>query len=259
MYFFISILAVLEIIYMSAIHPRFLASLISKNNRISFIGCFVQMFVADTLGAAESYLLAVMAFDRDLAINRPLHYPAVMTKRFCIGLAVLPWLIGTVIMFIGTMLTANLEFCGPNEIDHFFCDFPPLQILACSDSLVSNAVTSVLAVIGCGIPFFIILVVYIRIIITVSKIKTSKGKQRAFSTCSSHLIVASLYYVTLGIVYFKPNGNPYKKYFTLMYALISPVLNPFIYTLRNKDVKAALSKSKLLNIVPCLFHYSQSR
>ncbi|KAG8449788.1 hypothetical protein GDO86_016448 [Hymenochirus boettgeri] len=255
MYYFISVLAALEVIYMSAIHPRFLASIISTDKRISFIGCFIQMFVAGTSGATESYLLAFMAIDRDLAINHPLRYSAIMTMKFCIGLAVIPWIVGTSIMLTESILIANLDFCGPNEIDHFFCDPLALQALACSDSSIINVVRNGLVVIACGVPFFIIIQAYIKIIMTITKIKSSVGKWKAFSTCSSHLIVTSLFYATVSAVYIKTNDNTSKKYLALMFTLISPTLNPFIYTLRNKDVKEALRKSKLLKRILHLLNY----
>ncbi|KAG8449787.1 hypothetical protein GDO86_016447 [Hymenochirus boettgeri] len=240
MYYFISVLAALEVIYMSAIHPRFLASIISGNKTISFIGCFVQLFTAGTCGITESYLLAVMAIDRDLAINWPLRYSAIMTMTFCIGLAVIPWIVGISFMLTESILTAHLDFCGCNEIDHFFCDLSPLQVLVCSDNFIVNVVISLLGVFACGVPFCIIIQAYIRIIITITKIKSSVGKRKAFSTCSSHLIVTSLFYISICAVYINPNGNASKKYISLMFALISPTLNPFIYALRNKDVKEAL-------------------
>ncbi|KAG8449789.1 hypothetical protein GDO86_016449 [Hymenochirus boettgeri] len=246
MYFFISVLAATEVIYMSAIHPRFLASIVSADKRISSMGCFVQMFVAGTSGTAESFLLAFMAIDRDLAINHPLRYSAIMTMTFCIGLAALPWIIAIFMILIESILIANLDFCGPNEIDNFYCDPPPLQALACSDTNIINVVIGLLNIIGCGVPFCIIIPAYVRIIMTITRIKSSVGKQKAFSTCSSHLIVASLFYITIGAVYVKPNGNPSKKYIALMFTIISPTLNPFIYTLKNKDVKEALRASKLL-------------
>ncbi|KAG8449790.1 hypothetical protein GDO86_016450 [Hymenochirus boettgeri] len=248
MYYFISVLAATEVIFMSAIHPRFLASIISADKRISFIGCFVQSFAACASGIAESNLLAFMAIDRDLAVNRPLHYSAFMTRTVCIGLSVISWIIGIIIMLVDTTLTANLHFCGPNTIDNLFCDPPSLQVLACSDISFKNVVTVVLSIIGNGVPFCIIIAAYIRIMKTITTIKSAVGKRKAFSTCSSHLIVAGLYYITVSAVYFNPNSNTFKKYITLMFTLISPVLNPFIYTLRNKDVKKALRKSKLLKI-----------
>ncbi|CAJ0949892.1 unnamed protein product [Ranitomeya imitator] len=186
-----------------------------------------------------------MAFDRDLAINKPLHYSRIMNNAICIELAVVPWVIGFVITAIPTIVTAELEFCGPNEINHYFCDFAPIQNLACSNPTVSNLVTSSAAAVGSTVPFMIILGFYIHIIVLITKIKSTRGKKKAFSTCSSHLTVASLFYGSTTIVYVRPKGSQHDKFLALIYTVIIPFLNPFIYTLKNKDVKAALKNTRL--------------
>ncbi|XP_075048046.1 olfactory receptor 6N1-like [Mixophyes fleayi] len=237
MYFFISVFSVLEIMFVSVTVPKLLANLIAANNIISFNECIFQMYVFISLGVTECYLLAVMAFDRHLAINNPLHYPAIMTHAFCIDLAVLSWIMGFASTLITAIITARLEFCGPNMIDHFFCDLAPLQNLSCSDPFISNISTSSTAVLDVVLPFFIIIGFYIHIIITVLKIKSDEGKQKAFSTCTSHLIVTSLFYGAAIIVYVKPKGTHYDKYLAIMYTAFTPMINPFIYTFRNRDVK----------------------
>ncbi|XP_044127243.1 olfactory receptor 10A4-like [Bufo gargarizans] len=249
MYFFISIFALLEIIFVSVTVPKLLANLIKASRKISFAGCFAQLYAFNSLGVAECYLLAVMAFDRNLAINNPLRYPGIMNKAFCIELAVAPWIIGFVLAAIPTTVTVELEFCGPNEVNHFFCDLAAIQNIACSNPWLSNLVTSSTAILATMVPFLIILGFYIHIIATISKIKSTVGKQKAFSTCSSHLIVASLFYCSAIVVYGRPKGSQHDKFLALVYTVIIPLLNPFIYTLRNKDVKAALRKSKLLRVL----------
>ncbi|XP_075048069.1 olfactory receptor 5V1-like [Mixophyes fleayi] len=249
MYFFICTFAVLEIMFVSVTIPNLLDNLISWNKSISLLGCFTQMYAFNGLGITECYLLAVMAFDRDLAINNPLHYSAIMSKGLYIELAIAPWIIGFTISFMTTIFTARLKYCGPNQLNHFVCDLTPLQNLACSNPFISKVVTLLAAVLATVVPFIIIIAFYIHIINTISKIKTSEGKEKAFSTCSSHLIVASLYYGTAIIVYIRPNGSQYDKFLALMYTVLTPVLNPFIYTLRNKDVKSAVRKSRLLKLV----------
>ncbi|XP_069805717.1 olfactory receptor 5V1-like [Dendropsophus ebraccatus] len=246
MYFFISNFAALEIIFLLVTVPKLLANLIVASREISFTGCFAQLYAFNSLGVGECYLLAVMAFDRDLAINNPLHYYSIMNKALCIELAVAPWVIGCLLAAIPTIITAQLEFCGPNEVNHFFCDLAQIQNISCSNPLVSNLVTSSTAVFASLLPFIAILAFYIHIITAILKIKSTIGKQKAFSTCSSHLIVASLFYCSVIVVYVRPKGSQHDKYLALMYTVIIPALNPFIYTLRNKDVKAALRKSKLL-------------
>ncbi|XP_063295443.1 olfactory receptor 6N1-like [Pelobates fuscus] len=242
MYLFISTFAVLDIGFVTVTVPKLLINLIAANNSISFVGCFVQMFVYDALGATECYILLVMAFDQDLAINNPLRYPTIMTRTICIELAVLPWITGLFIACVLMVATVTLEFCGPNEMNHFFCDLPPLQNLACSSSFVSKVLTMAAAVLNIIFPFSTIMSFYIHIINTVLKIKGSEGQKKAFSTCSSHLIVALMFFGTALIVYINAKGNQYDKYLALLYTVLTPLLNPFIYTFRNRDVKEAIKK-----------------
>ncbi|XP_075048055.1 olfactory receptor 6N1-like [Mixophyes fleayi] len=243
MYFFISVFSILEIMFVSVTVPRLLSNLIAANNIISFNGCFTQVYIFGSLGVTECYLLLVMVFDRHLAINNPLHYPAIMTHALRIVLALLPWIMGFAIILIPTIITARLEFCGPNMIDHFLCDFAPLQILACSDPFISIICTSTSAILIAVFTLIIIIGFYVNIIMTVSKIKSEEGKQKAFSTCTSHLIVTSLYYGTAIIVYVKPKGSHYDKYLAIMYTAFTPMINPFIYTFRNRDVKKVFRNS----------------
>ncbi|XP_044127255.1 olfactory receptor 10C1-like [Bufo gargarizans] len=243
MYFFISIFTVLEIMFASVTIPKLLAILIQTKKTISFFGCFVQMYAFNALGETECFLLALMVFDRYLAINNPLRYSAIMNSPVCHRLAVLPWFLGFIISFFPSIFTFLLDFCGPNEVDHFFCDLAPLQNLACSDPFISNMMTTMAAILATVLPFFTIMGFYIHIIYSVLKIESIKGKTKAFSTCSSHLIVASLFYGSAIIVYVRPKGSQYDKFLALMYTVIIPVLNPFIYTFRNREVKNTLRKT----------------
>ncbi|XP_071972556.1 olfactory receptor 10AG1-like [Engystomops pustulosus] len=242
MYFFITTFAFLEIMFVSVTIPKLLALLMKATSTISMIGCFVQMYALNALGETECFLLALMVVDRYLAINNPLRYPAIMTHKFCSALAILPWIAGFLISFMPSICTILLDYCGPNEINQFFCDLAPLQNLACSDSSFSNLATQIAAVLSVVFPFVTIVVLYTDIIRTVLKIESNEGKQKAFSTCSSHLIVACLFYSTVIIVYTRPKGSQYDKFLALMYTVITPPLNPFIYTLRNTDVKNSLRK-----------------
>ncbi|XP_068110984.1 olfactory receptor 6N1-like [Hyperolius riggenbachi] len=235
MYFFICIFAALEISFVCVTIPKLLANLISASRLISFINCFVQLYVFNALGMTECCLLSAMAFDRNLAINHPLRYSTIMNDVLCIALVTLPFTIGFVITFILTVFTAELDFCGPNQINHFLCDFAPLQSLACSNPLISILVTNVAAIVVGLTPFMLIIGFYLHIIITITKIKSAEGKLKAFSTCSSHLTVACLFYTSVIIVYVKPKGSQYDMFLALMYTVVIPMLNPFIYTLRNKD------------------------
>ncbi|XP_069805702.1 olfactory receptor 6N1-like [Dendropsophus ebraccatus] len=242
MYFFISVFSTSEMIFASVTVPKCLAILIANNNTISFVGCFTQMCFLGSLGVTGCYLLMMMAFDRHVAINNPLRYPTIMTCKVCIGLAIFPWAFGFCSVIIQVILTARLEYCGPNTIDHYFCEFAPIQNLACSDPSISTKATSYAAIVDIIVPFFALIGFYICIIITVSKIKSKDGKKKAFSTCTSHLIVASFYYGAALIVYAKSKTSYYDKYLTFIYTAFTPTLNPFIYTFRNRDVKKVFSK-----------------
>ncbi|KAG8560308.1 hypothetical protein GDO81_014907 [Engystomops pustulosus] len=240
MYFFISVFATSEIMFVSVTVPKLLAILIAANNTISFEGCVTQMYFLNSLGVTECYLLVVMVFDRHMAINSPLHYGAVMTPVFCVGLAMFPWIFGFSVLLITTSIIADLEFCGPNVIDHYFCDMAPLQSLACSDTFISSLSATCTDVICVVLPFLMIIGLYIQILKTITKIKREVGKQKAFSTCTSHLIVSGLFYGAAIIVYVKAKSSHYDKYFSFMYTTFTPTINPFIYTFRNRDVKKVL-------------------
>ncbi|CAI9623716.1 unnamed protein product [Staurois parvus] len=242
MYFFITTFSVLEIMFVSVTIPKLLSILSKADYSISLIGCFMQMYALNSLGETECFLLALMVLDRYLAINNPLRYATIMNNMFCCVLGALPWMAGFIISFIPVMFTVILEYCGPNEIDQFFCDLAPLQNLACSDPLISNLATMSAAISSVICPFTTIVVLYINIISIVLKINSSAGKKKAFSTCSSHLIVACLFYGTVIIVYIRPRGSHYDKFLALMYTVVTPMLNPFIYTLRNTEVKNAFIK-----------------
>ncbi|XP_040266969.1 olfactory receptor 6N2-like [Bufo bufo] len=242
MYLYISTFAVLEIMFVTSTVPNLLSNLVSARKKISFINCFIQLYVFNSLGVTECYLLALMVFDRHLAINHPLHYPAIMNNQFCIKLAILPWMLGFLMVLSPAIMTAHLQFCGPREINHFFCDFAPLQSMACSIPFYVLVITSLVAFFDIVVPFILILGFYIHIITTIMKIQNKESKKKTFSTCSSHLIVASLFYGTATIVYVKPKGSQYDKFLALMYTTITPLINPFIYTFRNRDVKGVLRR-----------------
>ncbi|XP_002937815.2 olfactory receptor 5V1-like [Xenopus tropicalis] len=242
MYFFISVFAGLEILFMSVTIPKLLANLVADYKNIAFIECFAQLYAFNAFGVTECCLLAVMAFDRNLAINNPLRYGAIMNPRLCLMLAAIPWVGGFVIGIIPIIFTADLDFCASKEVNHFFCDLAALQNLSCSDPIISNVATSIITVFAGLAPFMLIIGLYIHIIITISRIRNVDGKKKAFSTCSSHLIVASLFYGTVILMYIRPSFSDLDKFIALIYTVLIPFLNPFIYTLRNKDVKEAFKK-----------------
>ncbi|NXE92337.1 O11A1 protein, partial [Menura novaehollandiae] len=245
MYFFLGNLACLEICYSSSILPRMLLSYLGRGRSISVRGCLAQYYFFGCLAAAECYLLAAMSYDRCLALCRPLHYPAHMGPRLCLQLAAASWISGFLSNSVLTCLLSKLDFCGPNKIDHFFCDSFPMIKLSCSDARVAGLVTSVVAGVCSLPPFLLTFSSYLHIIATVMRIPSATGRKKAFSTCSSHLIVVILFYWSILVVYVLPHQDKQfkpHKVFSAFYTILTPLVNPFIYSLRNKEVKEALRK-----------------
>uniref|UniRef100_A0A8D0E595 Olfactory receptor n=1 Tax=Salvator merianae TaxID=96440 RepID=A0A8D0E595_SALMN len=252
MYFFLMNLSSLETCYISTILPRMLASFLTGDRTISIQGCITQYYFFGF--STECYLLTMMSYDRYLAICKPLHYSSIMNGRLCFQLALTSWICGLVSSTIVTSFLSELSFCGPNIIDHFFCDVYPVINLSCSNAYLVKLVTFILAFMACGPPFLLTLTSYIFIIRTILGIKSKAAQQKAFSTCSSHLIVVTLFYGSLLLVYVVPETETLKelhKTFSIVYTVLTPVFNPLIYSLRNREVKTALFKCfrKLSNTV----------
>ncbi|XP_055263199.1 olfactory receptor 11A1-like [Moschus berezovskii] len=242
MYFFLANLSFLEILYTSSVVPKMLEGFLHEAT-ISVAGCLLQFFVFGSLATAECFLLAVMAYDRYLAIGYPLRYPLLMGPRWCLGLVVIAWLSGFMVDGLVVALMAQLRFCGPNHIDHFYCDFMPLMNLACSDSSVAQMTTFILSVVCLTVPFGLILTSYARIAVAVLRVPAGASRRKAFSTCSSHLAVVSTFYGSLMVLYIAPSAvhsQLLTKVFALLYTVVTPLFNPVIYTLRNKEVQQAL-------------------
>ncbi|XP_065419146.1 olfactory receptor 11A1-like [Chrysemys picta bellii] len=245
MYFFLGNLSCLETCYTSTILPRMLASLLTGDRTISVSGCFAQFYCFCSLATTECYLLAAMSYDRYLAICKPLRYAALMNGRLFLQLTAGSWMSGFLICVIMMCFMSQLTFCGPNEIDHFFCDFSPMLKLSCSDTSMIALVCFILAFLDLPCPFLLTVTSYVCIIATILKIPSTTGRQKAFSTCSSHLIVVTLFYGTIMIVYMIPKSSNLRalnKVFSVFYTVLTPMLNPLIYSLRNKEVKEALRK-----------------
>ncbi|XP_065497588.1 olfactory receptor 10A7-like [Caloenas nicobarica] len=245
MYFFLSNLSCLEMCYSSTILPKLLASFLTGNRRISYSSCLTQFFVFAFLVGVECYLLAVMSYDRYLAVCKPLHYVTLMNLKLCIALAAGSWVSGFVISFVITILMSHMVFCDRQEIDHFFCDFAPVTKCFCSDTFLIEAVTSLMSALCTMLPFLFTVASYILIIITILRIVSATGRQKAFSTCSSHLIVVAIFYSVLILVYMLPktyNLAAFNKFFSVFYTVVTPMVNPLIYALRNKEVRGALGK-----------------
>nr|XP_044993633.1 olfactory receptor 13A1-like isoform X1 [Jaculus jaculus] len=245
MYFLLLNLATMDIICTSSIMPKALKGLMSERNPISYGGCMAQLYFLTWSASSELLLLTVMAYDRYAAICHPLHYSSLMSTAVCGALAAGVWGLCAVNTAIHTGLMTRLDFCGPNLITHFFCEVPPLLLLSCSSTYV-NSVMIVLADAFYGIFNFLMTIVsYGFIISSILKMRTAEGKRKAFSTCSSHLLVVCMYYTAVFYAYISPVSSysaEKSKVAGVLYTMLSPTLNPLIYTLRNKEVKAALRK-----------------
>ncbi|KAM5184357.1 olfactory receptor 5W2-like [Callospermophilus lateralis] len=247
MYFFLSHLSFCDLCYSTAVGPKMLVDIFAKNKSIPFFACAVQFLTFCIFADSECLLLAVMAFDRYKAISNPLHYAVDMSTKMCSLLMAGVYLIGLADALIHTTLTFRLCFCGSKEINHFFCDLPPLFLLSCSDIQVNELV--LFTIFG-----FIelstisgVLVSYSYIISSVLKIRSAEGRLKAFSTCTSHLTAVAVFQGTMLFMYFRPSSSyslDQDKMSSLFYTLVVPMLNPIIYSLRNKDVKEALQKLK---------------
>ncbi|XP_028717851.1 olfactory receptor 10AG1-like [Peromyscus leucopus] len=245
MYFFLSNFSFLEICYVSVTLPRILYSIWTQDRNISLLACATQMCFFLMLAATESILLAVMSYDRYVAICNPLHYPLVMNPTKCTKLAVGSWLGGMPFQLGQTCQIFSLHFCNSNQIDHFFCDIPPVLKLACGDTSVNELYVYVVAILLAAIPFLLILTSYSKIIATILRLPTAEGRAKAFSTCSSHLVVVVLFFGSASITYLMPKSTHSAvsdKLLSLFYTILTPMFNPMIYSLRNKDVIVALRR-----------------
>uniref|UniRef100_A0A673TSW5 Olfactory receptor n=1 Tax=Suricata suricatta TaxID=37032 RepID=A0A673TSW5_SURSU len=247
MYYFLGNFSFLEICYVSVTLPRMLMNLCTQRRTISLVACATQMCCILVLGATECVLLTVMAYDRCMAICNPLHYLLVMNHKICIQLVVGAWISGIPIQIGQTFQIFSLSFCGSNLINHFFCDIPPILQLACGDTFVNEMLVYIVAVLIVTIPFLLILISYSKIISTVLQLPsaTTRGRAKAFSTCSSHLLVVFSFFGSASITYLRPksiHSAGTDKLLSLFYTIMTPMFNPLIYSLRNKDVITALRK-----------------
>ncbi|NWW44273.1 OR4D5 protein, partial [Pedionomus torquatus] len=240
MYFLLCNLSFIDICYTSVTSPRMLVDLLSRRKTIAFGDCIAQLFFLHFVGASEKFLLTVMAYDRYAAICKPLHYTAIMSRRTCWLLVSVCWAGGFLHSIIQTLLTIQLPFCGPNEIDNYFCDVPPIIGLACTDIyvfkwlMVSN--TGLISL----VCFLVLVASYTFILVTI-RVRLTKGHWKALSTCASHVMVVTLFFVPCIFIYLQPFSTfPSNKHVCVIYTVLSPVMNPLIYTLRNNEVKASM-------------------
>ncbi|XP_027433650.1 olfactory receptor 5B21, partial [Zalophus californianus] len=244
MYFFLGNLSFIDLGYSSAVAPKTVATLQSGSKVISYNGCAAQFFFFVGFATVECYLLACMAYDHHVAVCRPLHYTTTMTAGACALLTVGSYVRGFLDASIHTANTFRLSFCASHEINHFFCDIPPLLAFSCSSTHINNL--AVFCVVGFSV-FFILLVIllsYLFIYITIQRMHSAEGRKKAFSTCASHLIAVTIFYGTI-IMYLQPSSSQsmdMDKIASVFYSVVIPMLNPLIYSLRNKEVKNALWK-----------------
>ncbi|XP_047630318.1 olfactory receptor 2G2-like [Phacochoerus africanus] len=245
MYFFLSHLSFLDLCFTSSVIPQLLVNLWDPMKTITYGGCVVQLYVSHALGATECVLLAVMSYDRYVAICRPLQYTLLMHPHLCMALTFLAWLSGVATTLVQSTLTLQLPFCGHHQVDHFICEVPVLIKLACVDTTFNEAELFVASILFLIVPVSFILVSYGYIVQAVLKIKSATGRKKVFGTCSSHVTVVIIFYGTIMFMYLQSAKSTYKdqgKFVSLFYTVVTPMLNPLIYTLRNKEVKGALWK-----------------
>ncbi|XP_037673463.1 olfactory receptor 5V1-like [Choloepus didactylus] len=246
MYYFLANLSLLDIFCPSATVPKMLENLLTEKQSISFIGCALQLYFLVALAGTEVFLLTIMAYDRYVAICFPLRYTLIMTKARCAQLMAGCWAAGFLNSLLHTVSTFCLSFCKSHRVDQYYCDIPPLVALSCSSTYVAEMLMLVVGgVLGIG-AFLVTVISYIYIISTILKIRSSEGKSKAFSTCTSHLLVVGLFYGTLMFTYIRPSSSQHSpgrtRLMSMLYAIITPMLNPIIYSLRNTEVKGALRK-----------------
>ncbi|XP_023447097.2 olfactory receptor 10A3-like [Dasypus novemcinctus] len=245
MYLFLLNLSVVEVSFSAVIMPKMLVVLSTEKTTISFAGCFAQMYFILLFGGTECFLLGAMAYDRFAAICHPLSYPMIMNKRAFMKLLLFSWVSGIMVATVQTTWVFSFPFCGPNQINHLSCETPAVLELACADTFLFEIYAFLGTILIVMVPFLLILLSYIRVLFAILKMPSTTGRQKAFSTCASHLTSVTLFYGTANMTYLQPKSGYYpesKKLMSLAYSLLTPLLNPLIYSLRNNEMKRALMK-----------------
>ncbi|XP_039326969.1 olfactory receptor 10A3 [Saimiri boliviensis] len=245
MYLFLLNLSVVEVSFSAVIMPEMLVVLSTEKTMISLVGCFAQMYFILLFGGTECFLLGAMAYDRFAAICHPLNYPVIMNRGVFMKLVMFSWISGIMVATVQTTWVFSFPFCGPSEINHLFCETPPVLELVCADTFLFEIYAFTGTILIVMIPFLLILLSYIRVLFTILKMPSTTGRQKAFSTCASHLTSVALFYGTASMTYLQPKSGyspETKKLMSLAYTLLTPLLNPLIYSLRNSEMKRALIK-----------------
>ncbi|EGW05415.1 olfactory receptor 6C74 [Cricetulus griseus] len=253
MYFFLRNFSFLEMSYTTTCIPKFLATMASGDKTISYGNCLTQVFFAFLFGASEFYLLAAMSYDRYVAICKPLHYMTIMNNKICVQLVLSCWLAGFFVIFPPLLLGLNLDFCASNIVDHFYCDTTPLLQLSCTDTQLLETMGFVSALVTLLLTLLMVITSYTYIALTILKIPSTSQRKKAFSTCSSHIVVISLSYGSCIFMYVKPSVKQrvsISKGIAVLNTSVAPLLNPFIYTLRNQQVKRAFINT--IHRIACL-------
>ncbi|XP_063788381.1 olfactory receptor 5V1-like [Pseudophryne corroboree] len=251
MYFFLGNLSLLDLFYSSTTVPRMLKDLMSLKKTISYAECAIQMYIAQALGENECILLVIMAYDRYVAICYPLQYTTIMSKTVCVRLAIGTWICGFLHSIPHVSLTLSVDLCGNNKINHFLCEMPEILSLGCENILFMELIIYVLGVIVLMAPVTFIVTSYVHIIVSILKIASLAGQRKAFSTCGSHMMVVTIFYGSAIAAYMKPRSSSLPKtdkLIAICYFIITPMLNPMIYTLRNNDIKKAFLKFSIGNL-----------
>ncbi|OCT69122.1 olfactory receptor 5V1 [Xenopus laevis] len=245
MYFFLTNLSIIDICCSSTVVPKMLVNTLSLDKSVSLVECALQMFLSLVLGATQCIILTIMAYDRFVAICKPLHYNTVMNRRVCIFLAVFCWTVGFINSSIHVVFTFQLPFCRSHHIDHYFCEIPPFLQLSCRDTWYNEVLVYISACLIVVCSFFLTLTSYVYIISTILQIHSTKGRQKTFSTCASHLTVVCIYYGTIMAMYLGPHSaySPQRsKIASIIYTSVTPMLNPIIYSVRNYDIRQTITK-----------------
>ncbi|XP_004479313.1 olfactory receptor 5AN1-like [Dasypus novemcinctus] len=245
MYFFLSNLSFIDICYVTSTAPKMLFNFFQKQQMITFWGCMVQYFIFSTVGLSDACLLTTMAYDRYIAICKPLHYSSIMSPSLCVRMALgayIAALFASVSQLCGLL---QLHFCGPNVINHYFCDMPQLLNLSCTDTFFVQVILAMLTITYGIVNILIIMISYVYIVISIIKITSAKGRSKAFNTCSSHMIAVSLFYISVIYVYLSSSSassSTSDRFVSILYTMVIPMLNPVIYSLRNREIKDALKR-----------------